>query len=298
MRKAGIVALIVVLLSACGLFEDDDRPPNDERPPNGDTQVAAGGSGSTLRFAVIGDFGSGLPAQYAVARRMCSWRNKRPFDVVITTGDNVYPDGASKHFEDKFFTPMACLLDNGVEFHAVLGNHDVASLQGRAQIHHPKFGMGGQNYVVRMNGVRFVMSNSNRPVDFGWLARATRAQPGDRWTIVVFHHPVFSSAAQHGPSPWLQELPDLFVRRGVDLVLNGHDHLYMVTKPLQGIRYAVTGGGGATLYDCAPAWFADKCSARNHFLYVVATEERITVRAIPTSGPPFDAFSTPGRAEG
>jgi predicted phosphodiesterase len=226
---------------------------------------------------------------------MCSWRKDHPFDLVITTGDNIYPDGRPALFESKFFDPMSCLLDRGVRFHAVLGNHDIIRLQGRAEVHHPNFGMDGRNYVVRESGVRFVMADSNRPMDFTWLRQATRAQEGDRWTIVVFHHPVHSPAAQHGPSPWLQDLPELFARRGVDLVLNGHDHLYAVTEPLDRIRYVVTGGGGAGLYDCLPSAVTEVCIERHHFLYVVAGEDRISVRAVPTSGVAFDRFSTTGR---
>jgi predicted phosphodiesterase len=288
-RRTVALAAVAALFFACGLFEQ-------EPPGNGAIAVPTSGTGSTLRFAVIGDFGSGLSFERDVARRMCSWRKDHPFDLVITTGDNVYPDGASARFEKKFFEPMSCLLDNEVQFHAVLGNHDIIRLQGRAQIHHPAFGMEGRNYVVRENGVRFVMADSNRPVDHEWLRRATHAQPEDRWTIVVFHHPVHSPAVQHGPSPWLQDMPDLFERRGVDLVLNGHDHLYAVTRPMKKIRYVVTGGGGATLYDCAPSTVTEVCTERHHFLYVVAKEDEISVRAVPISGVPFDRFSTAGHS--
>jgi predicted phosphodiesterase len=290
MRRWLAIALTATLLSACGLFQS--KP-----PPNGATQIKpTGGTGTTLRFAVIGDFGSGLPAQAAIAKRMCSYRNKHPFDTVITTGDNIYPDGSSSKFEDNFFGPMDCLLRDDVQFHGVLGNHDILRLQGRAEIYHPDFGMEAHNYVLRINGVRFVMVDSNPPVDKSWLRRATRAQVGDRWTIVVFHHPVYSPGMQHGSSPWLKDLPDLFERRGVDLVLNGHDHIYSVTRPLHRIRYVVTGGGGATLYDCGPlSSIYDRCVERHHFLYVIATKDQITVRALPSSGPPFDAFSTTGR---
>ena len=78
----------------------------------------------------------------------------------------------------------------------------------------------------------------------------------------MFHHPVYSvrrrtwidtgfRPASSGPLPW----------HGVDLVLNGHDHVFSATKELKKIRYVVTGGGGASLYGCDEKWFTDGCFA-------------------------------------
>lgn len=247
-----------------------------------------------LRFAAIGDFGTGEGDQYAVAERMCRWREKHPFDLVVTTGDNVYPDGAPKDFEEHFFEPMSCLLENGVRFRASLGNHDVATDDGRPELEEPAFGMPARNYVVRRGGVRFVVANSN---DFRmqWLQRALQAKEGDRWTIAVFHHPVFSAGATHGSTPGLADkLHGLFTQAGVDLVLTGHDHVYSVSKEQDGIRYVVTGGGGAASYGCKAVPEIDLCMSRLHFLYLRATEDAIKVKAIAPTGAVIDRFETPG----
>src|SRR5687768_6943631 len=66
-----------------------------------------------FRFAVIGDWGAGTAAQRAVAERMCAVRRIRPFDVVVTTGDNFYgPDGTAT--SRNFRGPQRCLLDAGI----------------------------------------------------------------------------------------------------------------------------------------------------------------------------------------
>ena len=248
-----------------------------------------------LRFAAIGDYGSGFVSQQLVADRMCEWREEHGFRLVITTGDNIYPDGALEHFQQKFFTPYDCLLRDEVRFRASLGNHDHLTRRGRDIMEEPAFGMPSRNYVIRTRGVRFVVADSTE-MDREWLSEATRARPDDRWTIVVFHHPVYTAGTYKASAAGLRpELPRLFQERGVDLVLNGHDHLYFASKSLRKIRYVVTGGGGATLYRCREAWYAAACQARNHFLYIVAGPERITVRAVPTSGPPFHRFATSGR---
>lgn len=247
-----------------------------------------------MRVAVIGDFGTGFNDQYAIARRMCRWRRNHPFRHVFTTGDNVYKVGDPDDFDEHFFDPMACLLNNGARFHASLGNHDVVTDRGRPEIEKPAFGMRGRNYVIRKGGVRFVIADSNA-LDRGWLRRALRPDAEDRWTIVVFHHPVFSPGLHGSTRGFRPDLPRMFRRKGVDLVLNGHDHLYAVTKPINRIRYVVTGGGGAGLYPCRSRWFTAECREKHHFLYVVATADRIVVRAVPAHGDAIHRFSTKGR---
>jgi hypothetical protein len=245
-----------------------------------------------LRFAVIGDFGEGTEAQRMLAGRMCRWRRRHPFKLVVTTGDNIYPDGSQGNFESKFFGPYSCLLNRGVTWRASLGNHDYETDRGRAELDTPAFGLRSRNYVFGRRRVRFVVADLNQ-LDVAWLRKATRARPEIRWTIVVFHHPVYSPGRQHGSTRgFAPALPRLFRRRGVDLVLNGHDHIYSVSRPLGGIRYVVTGGGGAPLYDCTTTSFTQTCRERHHFLYVVAGPHKIRVRAVGIRGAPFARFRT------
>jgi hypothetical protein len=226
---------------------------------------------------------------------MCAWRADHPFEDVFTTGDNIYPDGSKRYFQSAFFDPYGCLLNDGVSFHAALGNHDYVTRRGGDVMDEPAFGIPKRNYVYREGGVRFVIADSNA-LNRQWLSRALRPRATDRWTIVVFHHPVYSPSPERPSEPGFRpSLPDLFRKRGVDLVMNGHAHIYFASKPLRKIRYVITGGGGASLYSCAPAWFVDRCVVRNHFLYIVATPDHITVRAIAPTGGPFDKFTTTGR---
>ena len=246
-----------------------------------------------LRLAVIGDFGDGTNAQMRLAREMCRWRRHHRFSVAVAVGDNVYPDGSKRYFRTRFFKPYSCLRKYGVRWHSVLGNHDIMSRNGRPELKTRAFGMKARNYVLRRGHVRLVFADSNN-MKYGWLRRATRARHGDRWTIVVFHHPVYS-AGKHFPTPgFLPRLPKLFQRRGVDLVLNGHDHLYFESRRLHFIRYVVTGGGGGDLMPCRPRSFTKVCESRTHFLYVQANPRKIRVRAIDARGRVFARFRTSG----
>ena len=86
---------------------------------------------SPLRFAVIGDSGTGDEHQYLIAQRMAEWHGKLPFSLVLMLGDNIYGGafgwggGAEKDFAEKFDRPYEALLTRGVVFRAALGNHDL-----------------------------------------------------------------------------------------------------------------------------------------------------------------------------
>ncbi len=306
MKSKLVPALLCLVLVSCGVFSEDAADAECCEP--GAAQSSSAGPLPSLSiptgtaspepepfsFAVIGDFGTADDTQRSVARRMCSWRENHRFDFVFTTGDNVYPDGHPSRFDEAFYEPYECLTDDGVMFHAVLGNHDAQTDNGRPEIKDEAFGMDGRNYVVRTNGVRFVMIDSNN-VNMDFLRRATRAREGDLWTVVAMHHPVYSPGDGHGSEPGFRpKLPRLFRKRGVDLVLQGHDHIYAATKPLRGIRYVVTGGGGAGLYGCTSKPFSARCEERHHFLYVTATADELKVQAVPDKGKVFHTFTTEG----
>jgi 3',5'-cyclic AMP phosphodiesterase CpdA len=282
-----LVGLMLCLLApACAARGGSLSPEGKSQPWGSATREAHQG---ILRFAVIGDSGWGLSNQRALARRMCRFRKRRPFDLVITTGDNVYPDGARLRFGPAFYGPYSCLLNHGARFHASLGNHDYVTARGRPELRAPAFGMRHRNYVVHSKGVRFVIADSNRLRE-RWLRRALTAKKANKWTIAVFHHPVYSPGP-HGSTVGLRPLmPRLLRRKEVDLVLNGHDHIYSYTKPLGGVRYVVTGGGGAPLYSCSDRWFTRLCREVHHFLYVAVHDKKIWVRAVPIQGPPLGRF--------
>lgn len=309
MRRTLVVGLALVLSTACAAGDDGDfpraRPQLATTPPVTPSETGITPTVSptitptpalpSLRFLAIGDFGAGSAVQHAVADRMCARRERKAFDLVITVGDNVYDEGHPDRFQAAFFEPYRCLLDAGARFRATLGNHDIKTNNGRPELNEPAFGFEGRNYVFSHSGVRFVMADSNN-MNFDWLRSALVPEPSDRWTVVAFHHPVYATGA-YGPTPgFVPRLPRMFRRKGVDLVLNGHEHQYSATKDLRGIRYAVTGGGGAPVRPCGePAWFTATCLERHHFLEIVAGPDRIQVTAIPPRGPALHRFTTTGR---
>src|SRR3954454_2243329 len=74
----------------------------------------------SVRFAVIGDSGTGEREQYEVARQMVAYWQATKFDFVIMLGDNIYGGHSPRDFARKFEQPYKELLDAGVKFYASL----------------------------------------------------------------------------------------------------------------------------------------------------------------------------------
>jgi len=191
---------------------------------------------------VIGDFGSGSQGQYEVGQMINTYRQAFRFDNVITVGDNIYGSNKADDMKSKFEDPYKLLVDQGVKFHASLGNHDSAN-----ERFYELFNMKGEEYYkLELGGISLYVLNSTymdqRQVD--WINQNMSADT-NKWKVAFFHHPPFSSAKFHGSDDKIRELlHPLFIKYGVSVVFTGHDHVYERIKPQDGIQYFVTGSGG------------------------------------------------------
>ncbi|HSA94148.1 MAG TPA: metallophosphoesterase [Terriglobales bacterium] len=224
-RLSSLFALLIALALTAGAQRVD-------LPTNADS----------VRFAAIGDMGTGGRTQYDVAQRMAQSRQTFPFDFVIMMGDNIYGSESPSNMRKKFETPYKTLLDGGIEFYASLGNHDETN-----QRFYQHFNMNGKRYYTFKKGnVRFFALDSNYmdPEQLAWLERELKGSGSD-WKIAYFHHPLYSSGTKHGSSTELRSiLEPLFVKYGVDVVFQGHEHVYERIKPQNGIHYFTEGASG------------------------------------------------------
>jgi 3',5'-cyclic AMP phosphodiesterase CpdA len=201
-----------------------------------------------VRFALLGDWGSGDEGEMAIAERMFAAHQAKPLDLIVGAGDNIYPNGSADLFAPNFERPFAELIKQRVPFHTCFGNHDVRS-GADAQLRYPLFNMGGQRFrSVPFGGgmVEFFMLDSNdmdsRQVS--WLDTSLQKSTAI-WKIPVFHHPIYSSGRAHGSDTGLRKvLEPIFVRNGVQVAFSGHDHIYQRVTPQQGVQYFVSGAGG------------------------------------------------------
>jgi 3',5'-cyclic AMP phosphodiesterase CpdA len=197
---------------------------------------------ASVKFAVIGDSGTGDRRQFEVADQMLRSRGTLPFDSVIMLGDNIYGAQGGQNFDKKFAQPYRGLLDAGVTFYAALGNHD--SPDNRQ---YPLFHMGGERYYTHSTkNVRFFALDTDQldPKQVAWFTAALKASR-EEWKICYFHHPLYSDGATHGSDVDLRVvLEPLFLAYGVNVVFSGHDHVYERLTPQKGIYYFVSGSAG------------------------------------------------------
>jgi hypothetical protein len=78
----------------------------------------------SLKFCVLGDFGTGDKTQYDLAEQMATLHDRFRYQLVVLVGDNLYGSERPQDFQKKFEVPYKALLDQGVKFYASLGNHD------------------------------------------------------------------------------------------------------------------------------------------------------------------------------
>ncbi len=218
------------------------------------TTPAAGGTTAptaqnSLRFAVLGDTGTGEKPQYDVAAQIWKSHAVFPYEFIILVGDNMYGAERPQDFNRKFEIPYKPLLDAKIQFYASLGNHDDPN-----QRWYKYFNMNGERYYTFKKdklgnpGERFFALDSNYMSrdQIEWLEKELAASGSD-WKIAFFHHPLYSSGGRHGSEVDLREqLEPMFLKHGVNVVFAGHEHFYERLKPQKGIYY-FTAGGSAKL---------------------------------------------------
>src|SRR5512132_4139315 len=140
------LALVATIMTACGGASPSPPPPSPAVTGTSPGVPSVPGltlpkKPGSLRFAVIGDSGRGDKAQYDVAAQMVAFRKDFDYDLVVMVGDNIYEGSTPEDYRQKFELPYKPLLDAGVKFQAVIGNHDEPR-----QYLYPLFNMGGRRY--------------------------------------------------------------------------------------------------------------------------------------------------------
>jgi hypothetical protein len=242
----------------------------------------------SVRFAVIGDNGTGASGQYEVALQMQLFHGKFPFTFVIMLGDNLYGGESPQDFIRKFEAPYKPLLDAKVEFFASLGNHDDPN-----QRFYKPFNMDGNRYhTFKKGNARFFALDSNYmdPVQLAWLERELAASGSD-WKIAYFHHPLYASGMHGSQTDLRVVLEPLLVKYNVDAVFAGHEHFYQRIKPQKGITYFVSGAAGQLRKgDIRRADFtAAAFDADLSFMLVEISENQMSFQAISRTGQTVDS---------
>lgn len=249
-------------------------------------------SGNEVRFAVIGDFGTGGRNQYRVAKELANTYRRQPFSLLLTTGDNVYSGHVTASAKEVIDKPYRPLFDADVEFRPSLGNHDLDSddeddlprILGALRMPH-------RYYRFEQGPVDFFALDSNYldSSQLAWLEQGLSCS-NNHWQVVYFHHPPYSSG-KHGSDLELRaEIESILVDGGADIAFSGHDHNYERIFPQQGVTYVVTGGGGANLRPVGTSEFTAVSESELHFVLVEVSAKTMRAVAIDDEGDVLDEF--------
>lgn len=252
-------------------------------------------------FTVYGDQGTSKISKQNVAQIS---KIKPVFH--IHTGDLSYSNGFPSVW-DYWFDLIEPISSYSLYF-PTIGNHE---FEGGLSLYLEQFALPNNErwYSFNWGNTHFVSIEINSELiddgdQYEWLIDDLSKTSKDNdinWIIVFFHYPPYSSGEKNpGIVNLRSDLLPILELYNVDLVLNGHDHIYQRTFPLKnstvtstdedkyvdptGIIYVVTGGGGKSLYDLVnpePYWSAYRESIY-HFLSISINGNYLHLKAIKT----------------
>ncbi|MFI6760782.1 DNRLRE domain-containing protein [Micromonospora sp. NPDC050417] len=214
-------------------------------PPSGDPVLVGAGD--------IATSGSGDSATAALLDNISG--------TVFTTGDNVYSNGTASEF-NSYYQPT--WGRHKARTKPSPGNHDynTSGASGYYNYFGSVAGPSGQGYYsYNLGNWHIVSLNSNISMSAGsaqetWLRNDLAANPKS-CTLAYWHHPLFTSGANHAPSTSTRPLYQALYDHNADVVVFGHNHQYERFAPqnptggrdtARGLRSFVAGMGGADHY--------------------------------------------------
>ncbi len=251
-------------------------------------------------FGVIGDSRDG----YDVWGQLAGILEARKPDLILFTGDAVTIGLTQPEWEEFFGRAESLLATTPMSF--AHGNHEVNATPFFSQVALP----GNQENFGFDWGYAHVTVANDTPEDLPAISGSTKdairadfqASQNATWKLFMHHQPMWSSATAHGSSMLLQmnwmPLVDEF---HIDLVLNGHDHDFEISKPMfqgavaasnaAGTVYAVVGGAGAELYGVVPQFHTSYAESTHSASVLTVNKNKLELEAFRPDG---TAISDPG----
>ena len=224
--------------------------------------------------------------------------------LVINSGDLVAAGPRYEQWKTQYFDPLRGLAEH-VALFPCLGNHEQNAVH-YYNYHSLPDDQDEVYYSFDYGNAHFIALNSNArdaPFQRGdpqteWLIADLEAHRDATWTFVFFHHPLFRAHATRGVTAQRWVWQPIFDQYDVDLVINGHDHYYMRSRPIgkyrgepgRGVYHLISGGGGAPTYPMAPKTHAVAQRRVHHITAIDVMGDRLVGRGIDLDGNEFDTF--------
>ena len=184
-----------------------------------------------LKIISASDFGCSPLAQDNIKQII----DKNP-NIFIVPGDLGYDkDGAC------WFKEMGVL--DGITKIAI-GNHDSAEDESKTleKIYENHYKLQNPFYSFNIKDVHVLVIDtelqpSKNDEQYNFVVndlKTSFTDPNIDWTIVMFHKPLYTSKSEHPPELEFRSIyHPIFDEYGVDLVLQGHNHIYERTYPIK-----------------------------------------------------------------
>lgn len=251
---AAAVTLAMGMIAACS--SSPSGPTGGGGGPRGGGGGGGGTTGLTVTMLGVGDIGMCGRAEVAQTARLVAGLE----GDILLAGDIAYPQGTAANFRDCFNPAWGQFQSR---WHPTPGNHEYESPNAAPYFAYfgEAAGASGLGYYAFMSGDWLIlMLNSNIAATRGspqWeFVRGELERQRTPCTMAVWHHPLFTSGP-NGNNPFMRDMWALLEASRVEVILNGHDHLYErfarqtadgSPDPVSGIRQFTAGTGGAELY--------------------------------------------------
>jgi hypothetical protein len=231
---------------------------------------------------------------------------------MLHAGDLVNEDDSDAEWGEWF--GAGGWLNGTIPVIATPGNHEYHDDYGlahhwRAQFAFPLNGPSGLEetvYWIDYQGARIVSLNSNERIDEQreWLHAVLSDPDRPKWTIVTFHHPIFSASKDRDNPELRAAWRPTLEKYDVDLVLQGHDHAYARSglggpkNVAEGVRRRssntvyVVSVSGPKMYPLQETWEVSRVASGAQLFQVIhVSPQRIGYEAHLASGELYDAFT-------
>ncbi len=266
-------------------------------------------------FIYFGDAQNDLKRHWSrVVRGAYSDMPKAKF--IIHAGDLINSGNSDADWGD--WNQAAGWINGMVPSVATPGNHEYSgpkvnkqstvSNHWRKQFTQPDVGLVGlEETVFRMDyqGVRFISLNSNerQAEQIDWLKSQLQNNP-NRWTILTFHHPIYSTAKGRDNKKLRELWRPIFDEYPVDLVLQGHDHTYgrsgimlednllsgATTRVGRGTVYVVSVSGPKMYNLESQPWMVAKAEQTQLYQLITIDGDRLHYQSRTAMGNIYDEF--------
>lgn len=153
--------------------------------------------------------------------------------------------------------------------------------------------------VISLDSQMIILDEASAKLQYEWLEKVLKENT-KLWTVITFHHPIFSTAKSRDNKEFRERFKPLFDKYHIDLVLQGHDHTYsrgqnlprgLSGREASGPVYLVSVAGPKMYKVDGAKWMNVSLENTQLFQVIHVDGGNLKFQAYKTSGELFDAFS-------